>query len=164
MKATPVTDPAEQAALCQRKWREGDVTIICIKCHIEKPLNEFHSNKTMRSGKSSKCVECESKYNAQHRRKNHKRFAEYDRARRKTQERKATNKRYQQTPLAKIRQFAATSVCNAVRDGRLVRQPCEKCGAEKAEGHHDDYTKPLSVRWLCRKHHMEYHGKRMSEQ
>jgi hypothetical protein len=53
---------------------------------------------------------------------------------------------------------AQEAVSAAVRAGRLVRQPCEKCGA-KAHAHHDDYSKPLDVRWLCPKHHTEHHLK-----
>jgi hypothetical protein len=45
----------------------------------------------------------------------------------------------------------------ATKNGILKRMPCEKCGNEKAQGHHDDYSKPLSVRWLCAKHHSEHH-------
>jgi hypothetical protein len=41
-------------------------------------------------------------------------------------------------------------VRSAVRAGRLVRAACETCGATKTQGHHDDYSKPLDVRWLCR--------------
>lgn len=36
---------------------------------------------------------------------------------------------------------------------------CEKCGAPKAHAHHDDYTKPLDVRWLCRSCHGVEHRK-----
>lgn len=36
-------------------------------------------------------------------------------------------------------------------------QPCERCGASNAQRHHDDYMKPLAVRWLCPKHHGEAH-------
>lgn len=44
----------------------------------------------------------------------------------------------------------------ALRRGQLERQPCEVCG-EHAEMHHDDYSKPLEVRWLCKRHHAEHH-------
>lgn len=53
---------------------------------------------------------------------------------------------------------AAHTIAKAAeRRGELVRQPCEVCGAVKVEGHHDDYTKPLAIRWLCHKHHGEAH-------
>lgn len=45
----------------------------------------------------------------------------------------------------------------AVKSGKVVKQQCEVCGAD-AEGHHDDYSKPLDVRWLCRKHHKALHA------
>jgi ribosomal protein S27AE len=45
----------------------------------------------------------------------------------------------------------------AIRSGRLLRQPCEKCSAEPAHAHHDDYTRPLEVRWLCRPCHTAHH-------
>ncbi len=45
----------------------------------------------------------------------------------------------------------------AVRSGKIFEQPCEICGSKKVEAHHDDYLKPLDVRWLCRKHHNEHH-------
>lgn len=41
--------------------------------------------------------------------------------------------------------------------GKLVPEPCEVCG-EKAEKHHDDYSKPLGVRWLCPTHHRQWHN------
>lgn len=52
-------------------------------------------------------------------------------------------------------------VQKAIKCGKLIRQPCEICSTiERVEAHHDDYTKPLKVRWMCKKHHLEYHRKR----
>jgi hypothetical protein len=52
---------------------------------------------------------------------------------------------------------AQVAVGHAIRDGRLSKEPCEKCGDSKVQGHHDDYSKPLDVRWLCPTHHAEHH-------
>lgn len=49
---------------------------------------------------------------------------------------------------------------NAIASGKITRKPCEKCGEAKAEGHHEDYSKPLEVIWLCRKCHCNYHKER----
>jgi hypothetical protein len=45
----------------------------------------------------------------------------------------------------------------ALLAGKIERQPCEVCGAAKVDAHHDDYRRPLDVRWLCHTHHMELH-------
>lgn len=46
------------------------------------------------------------------------------------------------------------------RRGVLKPQPCVVEGClNKAQKHHEDYSKPLEVMWLCRKHHLERHSK-----
>ncbi|HSW43288.1 MAG TPA: hypothetical protein VLM76_12330 [Patescibacteria group bacterium] len=55
------------------------------------------------------------------------------------------------------RHAARQAVRNALRFGRLVRQPCH-CGSARAEAHHPDYALPLQVEWLCRRHHVERHA------
>lgn len=69
----------------------------------------------------------------------------------------AESDRYQRrkgTPLV----IANYTLNNAIRRGRIERGPCEVCGTtENVHGHHDDYSKPLDVRWLCRDHHLELH-------
>lgn len=54
----------------------------------------------------------------------------------------------------------------ALYNGTLVRpKSCEKCGCEGSckngasliQAHHDDYNKPLEVKWLCRKCHYDWH-------
>ena len=53
---------------------------------------------------------------------------------------------------------AWNALTSAVRYGEIRRGPCEVCGTEeKVEAHHDDYSRPLDVRWLCRDHHEELH-------
>jgi len=52
---------------------------------------------------------------------------------------------------------ARRMVHDAIRRGLIQRQPCAVCGDPKSEGHHNDYSKPLDVIWLCRKHHREIH-------
>ena len=54
---------------------------------------------------------------------------------------------------------ARDAVKHEIRMGRMKRQPCEVCGNPKTDAHHDDYSKPLEVRWLCHKHHREVHGR-----
>lgn len=56
-----------------------------------------------------------------------------------------------------IKSAARRAVRHAIERGDLVRQPCEACQASKAHGHHDDYSKPLEVRWLCSAHHLAHH-------
>lgn len=50
-----------------------------------------------------------------------------------------------------------SNVQGAIKTGRLKKLPCEVCGEPIVEAHHDDYDKPLDVKWLCKKHHHELH-------
>lgn len=64
---------------------------------------------------------------------------------------------YLANPENRLKQEVRMIFRDAVRYGKLLRQPCEVCGEAKTEGHHSDYSKPLDVRWLCRLHHIELH-------
>jgi hypothetical protein len=54
----------------------------------------------------------------------------------------------------------------AIEDGTLKRQPCETCGSNdggpgpRTTAHHDDYSKPLDVRWMCASCHTKMHHQR----
>ena len=54
----------------------------------------------------------------------------------------------------------------AVKIGFIVRpEECFECGIKcKPDGHHEDYSKPLEVIWLCRPCHKERHRKNDSTQ
>lgn len=64
---------------------------------------------------------------------------------------------YRQRDDVRAKDEARRLLRNALRRGDLARAPCEKCGAAPAHAHHDNYGKPLDVRWLCAKHHYEHH-------
>lgn len=57
-----------------------------------------------------------------------------------------------------VKYVARYTAANAIKRGMLVKMPCEICGiTESIDAHHDDYSRALDVRWLCKKHHMEHH-------
>lgn len=54
---------------------------------------------------------------------------------------------------------AWAAVHAALQRGALVRLPCEVAGCRETDtdAHHEDYSRPLAVNWLCREHHRQYH-------
>ena len=44
-----------------------------------------------------------------------------------------------------------------LKRGIIKKQPCYICGSP-AQMHHEDYSKPLEIIWICRKHHLELHN------
>lgn len=52
---------------------------------------------------------------------------------------------------------AQVKVRHAIKNGEVKRLPCEVCGEKVTHAHHDDYSKPLDVRFLCSVHHREFH-------
>lgn len=68
---------------------------------------------------------------------------------------KSTNK-YKKSNLLKIK--AQGVLAYAIKMKRIIKTPCLVCGAEKVEGHHPDYSRPLDVVWLCNPHHRGAHS------
>ena len=133
----------------------------CFKCKEVKPLKDFYKHPQMADGHLNKCRECAKKdSDVNFKRKMldpHWQIKERERQRKKEEKRRnlgiatiSIRKKYD-------RPMANTVLGNAVRDGRIKRLPCEVCGNEKAEGHHEDYSKHLDVVWLCSRHHSDRH-------
>lgn len=53
---------------------------------------------------------------------------------------------------------AHQAVQTAIRNETMAKQACQVCGADKVHAHHEDYSKPLEVMWLCHTHHMQRHA------
>lgn len=56
-----------------------------------------------------------------------------------------------------LKASAHQKVRHAIKTGKLIKEPCKICGKEPAEAHHQDYTKPLEVMWMCKAHHEAWH-------
>lgn len=58
---------------------------------------------------------------------------------------------------------ARKKVYYRVQTGEIIKPDVCEFNNEDCKGilhaHHDDYSKPLDVRWLCRFHHVETHGR-----
>jgi ribosomal protein S27AE len=61
----------------------------------------------------------------------------------------ASSEAHRRAPENAAKYEAHKRVTAAIRSGRLKKQPCERCGNSRVHAHHDDYSRPLEVRWLC---------------
>ncbi len=132
----------------------------CFKCNRMLSLSKFYEHPETKDGYFGKCKECTKADNTKNREKNVEYYREYDKQRSKEPHRVAL-KRKQYIEFRKKhpeKYKAHRAVSNAVRDGRLTKQPC-KCKEIKVIGHHEDYSKPLEVIWMCRKCHYQLHRK-----
>ena len=128
---------------------------VCFKCRESKPLDQFYKHKQMGDGHLNKCITCAKSDVKNHRQNNIEKIREYDRLRGNRQ----TPEYLRNYRLNNPEKYKATSIVNnAMRDKKLFKEPCEICGDTKnIHAHHDDYSKPLNVRWLCAAHHSQWH-------
>ena len=130
----------------------------CKSCSETKPMSDFYKGHLSRDCRVGKCKECVKSDVRANRLVNLDYYREYDRERGNRLP-KSYLRSYRTLNPAKYKAHCAVS--NAVRDGRLTkRDSCEGCGSELSiHGHHDDYSKPLDVRWLCAGCHRQWHIK-----
>lgn len=128
---------------------------VCFKCKTEKDRSEFYRHSQMADGLLGKCKTCARADVRANRLSRHEYYMEYDRKRFKEQPQR---KELAAKILRRSRERwphkwkARSAVARAIKDERLFRpERCSKCGTSerRIEAHHDDYSKPLEVRWLC---------------
>ena len=136
----------------------------CFKCGAIKALHDFYKHPRAADGHVNKCKEC-TKMDVRKRRAEKDSVREYDRRRYQEPKRKsASAENVRSWRLKNPDGYRAHYLLsNAVRDGRIKREPCGICGEIKSHAHHDDYMKPLSVRWLCALHHHRFHAEEKSK-
>lgn len=142
----------------------------CKICEQEKSLDNFYPHKAMKDGHLNICKSCTKVRIKKHRHENLEQIRAYDRIRGRSEKRRERNRLYCREKRQMLARYVSEwrkrnrqkanahgRVNKAVKAGTLIKMPCEKCGNLSVHGHHDDYTKPLEVRWLCPKHHGELH-------
>lgn len=146
----------------------------CSECGTTKPFSEYYQHPQMGDGYLSQCKECvksrvkkryyaepgkikayeQSRANLPHRIKARQDYAKTDAC-------KASIKKSRKKWLADNQDKRAAHIIlgNAVRDNRIEKPAnCSKCdGVGRIHGHHEDYTKPLDVVWVCQRCHKEIH-------
>lgn len=143
---------------------------ICRACGADKPLEDFYRHRMMADGHLNKCRDCVKQRVHGYRLANIDRIREYDRRRNDEPERVEAHRIRKKTPEARraanakyynahpLKRAAHNIVGNAIRDGKLTVQPCERCGyGVGINAHHENYSKPLDVTWLCRRCHCQRH-------
>lgn len=148
---------------------------VCFKCNNRQPLSEFYKHKQMADGHLNKCKTCAKKDVSQNRADNIDYYLEYDKGRANNPNRVSAREQYMKTAaglaagnrakrkwneLNVVKRAAHIMVASALREGSMVRpKNCSECSKPgRIHGHHDDYTKPLDVRWLCPKCHKAWHA------
>jgi hypothetical protein len=128
----------------------------CIRCDEKKDVSEFYRHRGMKDGRLNKCIPCARECAIENRRDNIDRVRAYDRARGNRQGSDYL-KKYREKYPNKYR--AHNMVNNYIRDNKLFKEPCEVCDTKNnIHAHHDDYLKPLKIRWLCSAHHSQWHA------
>lgn len=123
----------------------------CNICDKEKSLNEFTRDKSSLNGFGYQCLVCKRVVFAKW--FNSKLGKQYKIAHRI----KAIENEARSTLKFPEKRKAREILRMNVRSGNVQKLPCEFCGDLKSEAHHTDYSKPLDVRWLCKKHHVSIH-------
>lgn len=158
----------------------------CRTCHKLLDISYFYRHGEMKDGHLNICIDCTKERVFKHRISHIDKIREYDRKRGVTEERKQKNvERYHKIKKEdpdkfismnrnrtnnyrqkyKNKQKAVAIVQRNLLSGKLKRiDQCEVCGINKSEhAHHEDYSKPLDILWVCIKCHGYIHRKKREE-
>ncbi|ACI54425.1 hypothetical protein Rleg2_1131 [Rhizobium leguminosarum bv. trifolii WSM2304] len=144
----------------------------CFKCERVKPLTEFYRHKQMADGHLNKCKECTKADVLSNYHKNPERVKAYESRRAMLEHRVEARRQYaRRNPdvISRInrastkrhpdRRSARVKLGNAVRDGLPKAAACEVCNrpGRRIHGHHEDYSRPVWVAWVCTTCHRNIH-------
>lgn len=129
------------------------------ECGKTKPLSEFSRDKRSKDGLQSRCKACRAAWDAAYHKANRQIIRDWMRLYYENNRERIAEYRKNYRRMHAKEHSARDKAKYAIRAGKLVAEPCESCGAEEnVDAHHDDYSKPLDVRWLCRSCHTLLHA------
>lgn len=139
----------------------------CFKCGETKPLDAFYKHPMMADGHLNKCAECTKADAHRTRVARIEYYKAYDRMRNKQPRRvEARKERAKANPTARperdpVKRAARVALGNALKRGDVMKPPeCQICAVanDRLHGHHEDYTRPLDVIWVCAACHAFIHA------
>jgi len=116
----------------------------CSRCNKNLPITDFNVSKKAVDGLQSICRNCHIIYKST-----------YEKTLNSMSTQRYSSMKWHHGNKEKARVHKL--VRKALDSGDLITEPCEICNSLKVEAHHEDYSKPLDVTWLCRTHHRERH-------
>jgi len=141
--------------LTHRQWNIDMETKTCNKCGEEKPLELFYGAASNKDNLSGHCKSCKAKYGRVWRGKNPDYYSKYAVSHRKSICETSNQWNKDNPDKARCRGI----VWRALKNGDIFKESCVVCGNHNSQAHHDDYSLPLDIIWLCNKHHKELHRK-----
>ncbi len=135
-----------QVSLLERLHQEADSMRPCTKCGAD-----FEPTPGQAKKKWWYCRACRS---ATWKRE-HDVYPTY----RKThlKERRAWVREFEKRPHEKEKRKSRIAAQQAFKSGKITKTLCQRCGGESCEMHHNDYSKPLEVIWVCKPCHAAIH-------
>jgi hypothetical protein len=143
----------------------------CKRCKATKPLSEFYKTRLGSAKHYSRCKECTKAVVRAYREAGGERYKEYCRKKQKEPKHVEARREYMRARPELHKRInakwvaanpekvkARRAVEHAIKKGKLEKLPCSVCGSfYRTHGHHEDYSKPLDVNWLCATHHAARH-------
>lgn len=132
----------------------GPMEKTCKGCLCAKPIADFYPHSAMADGHLNFCKMCVRARIKAHYETHREAKSAYEKKRNATEYRRRKRAIYQRG-ICTQKKKAWRDLNNGIRDGKIKRLPCRFCGNPRSQAHHDDYSKPLDVKWECFKCHRE---------
>lgn len=152
----------------ESKIENGVELFICSTCKNFFSKEDFYKNKRTILGITSECKKCFSATSIRTRsiensRKLNREHMDRYKIKKSDEIKKKDRIR------SKLKNKTPKVICrnelnNAVKKGYVIKPKyCTECGGDKnIQGHHEDYSKPLNVIWLCSMCHAKRHHKKVT--